>query len=74
MLGLSEALRSLLHRVAGVILIAAGIYHTAAVREGRKLLRDLAPGPRDAFDPIHTMLHHLGLRKERAEVRPPQLR
>ncbi len=68
MLGMSEALRSIVHRVAGVVLIAAGIYHVfyvAAAREGRKLLRDLAPGPRDAFDAIHAMLYYIGMRKEK---------
>jgi cytochrome b subunit of formate dehydrogenase len=72
MLGLSEALRSIVHRVAGVILIAAGIYHVfyiAAAREGRKLLRDLAPGPRDAFDAIQTMAYHLGMRKDKPKFR-----
>jgi cytochrome b subunit of formate dehydrogenase len=72
MLGLSEALRSIVHRVAGVILIAAGIYHVfyiAAAREGRKLLRDLAPGPRDAFDVIHAMAYYLGIRKDKPKFR-----
>ena len=68
MLGLSEALRSTVHRVAGVVLIAAGIYHVfyvAAAREGRKLLRDLAPTPRDAFDAVHAMLYFLGMRTDK---------
>jgi cytochrome b subunit of formate dehydrogenase len=68
MLGMGETLRSMVHRVAGVVLIAAGIYHVfyiAAAREGRKLLRDLAPRPRDAFDAIHAMLYYVGLRKDR---------
>src|SRR5258708_5425119 len=59
MLGLSESLRSIVHRIAGAVLIAAGLYHMfyiAAAREGRKLLRDLAPMPRDAIDAVHAML------------------
>ena len=70
LLGLSEHLRSIVHRVAGVALIAAGIYHVfyvAAAREGRRLLRDLAPGPRDVTDVFHAMLYYLGLRKEKPE-------
>ncbi len=68
MLGLSESLRSIVHRVAGVVLIAVGIYHVfyiAAARGGRKLLRDLAPMPRDAFDAVHTMLYYIGMRKDK---------
>jgi cytochrome b subunit of formate dehydrogenase len=65
-LGLSEKLRSFTHRIAGVVLIGAGIYHIfylIATREGRRLIRDFAPGPRDAFDAWGTMLYYLGLSK-----------
>jgi cytochrome b subunit of formate dehydrogenase len=67
-LGMSERLRSITHRVAGVVLIAAGIYHVfylAATREGRRLIWDFAPGPKDVFDAWGTMLYYLGLSKER---------
>ena len=50
---MGEHLRGIIHRVAGVVLIGAGIYHLfylAVAREGRRLLRDLAPRPKDAFD------------------------
>jgi 5-methylcytosine-specific restriction endonuclease McrA len=70
LLSISEWLRSIVHRVAGVILIATGIYHVfyiAAAREGRKLLPDLAPAPRDAFDALHAMLYYLGLRKDKPQ-------
>jgi cytochrome b subunit of formate dehydrogenase len=66
--GNGEKLRSITHRVAGVILIGAGIYHIfylAMAREGRRLMRDFAPRPRDAFDAIGTMRYYLGLSKER---------
>jgi cytochrome b subunit of formate dehydrogenase len=67
-LGMGEKLRSITHRVAGVALIAAGIYHVfylAAVREGRRLIWDLAPRPNDAFDALGTMRYYLGLSAER---------
>ena len=51
-LGMGEHLRGIIHRIAGVVLIAAGIYHVfylAAAREGRRLLRDIAPTPKDAL-------------------------
>jgi cytochrome b subunit of formate dehydrogenase len=67
-LGMGEKLRSITHRVAGVVLIAAGIYHVfylAAAREGRRLIWDLAPRPNDAFDALGTMRYYLGLSTER---------
>ncbi len=67
-LGMGENLRGIIHRVAGVILITAGIYHVfylAAAREGRRLLRDIAPRPKDAFDALATMRYYLGLSSEK---------
>jgi cytochrome b subunit of formate dehydrogenase len=67
-LGMGERLRSIVHRVAGVVLIGAGIYHVIYLltsREGRRLLRDIAPGPRDALDVVTTMLYYLGLSKQK---------
>jgi cytochrome b subunit of formate dehydrogenase len=68
LLGMSERLRSMVHRIAGVALIAAGIYHAvyvAMARDGRRLLRDLAPGPGDLKDAIGAMLYYLHLRSEK---------
>jgi cytochrome b subunit of formate dehydrogenase len=65
-LAMSEKVRSITHRVAGVILIAAGIYHIfylAATREGRRLISDIAPRPKDAFDALGTMRYYLGASK-----------
>ena len=66
--GMGEHFRSIIHRIAGCVLIADGIYHCfylAAWKEGRRLLRDIAPRPKDAFDAIGTMRYYLGLRKEK---------
>jgi cytochrome b subunit of formate dehydrogenase len=68
LLGMSEHLRGIVHRIAGVALIATGIYHIfylAALREGRRLICDLAPRPKDAFDAWATMRYYLGLSKQR---------
>ncbi|MGC9158837.1 MAG: cytochrome c3 family protein [Terracidiphilus sp.] len=68
LLGMSEHLRGIIHRIAGVALIGAGIYHifyVAATREGRRLLRDIAPRPKDAFDIWAAMRYALGLSKEK---------
>ena len=68
LLGMGEHLRSITHRVAGVVLIAAGLYHifyVAAAREGRRLMRDLTPAKKDAFDAWATMRYYLGLSKQK---------
>ena len=68
LLGMGEHLRSIVHRVAGVVLIGAGIYHifyVAAWHEGRHLIRDIAPRPQDAIDALGTMLYYLGLNKQK---------
>src|ERR1019366_8854425 len=64
--GMGEHLRGIIHRVAGVVLICAGVYHVfylAMQREGRRLLFSLAPAPKDAFDIWTAMRFHLGLSK-----------
>ena len=67
-LGMGEHWRGIIHRIAGVVLILAGIYHIfylAAAHEGRKLLRDIAPRPQDAFDAWATMRYYLGLSSQK---------
>jgi len=67
-LGMGEHLRGIIHRIAGVVLIAAGVYHIfylAAAREGQRLLRDIAPRPKDALDLWGTMRYYLGLSSEK---------
>jgi len=67
-LGIGERWRSILHRVAGVLLIADGLYHlyyVAFTRDGRKLIRDLFPTLKDVTDARATMLYYLGMRQEK---------
>ena len=67
-LGMSEDLRGLVHRIAGVALIGAGLYHLfylAALREGRRLMREIAPRAKDVFDAWAAMRYYLGLGKEK---------
>ncbi|MFZ0518499.1 MAG: cytochrome b/b6 domain-containing protein, partial [Acidobacteriaceae bacterium] len=66
--GMGEKLRGIVHRVAGVALIVLCLYHivyAAVTRDGRKWVRHMAPGPRDAFDAWGTMLFYLGLSKDK---------
>jgi len=70
MLGLSERLRSLTHRIAGVVMIGAGVYHLfyiALTRSGRRLIGDFAPRPKDAVDAWGTMRFYLGLSRRKPE-------
>ena len=67
-MGMGEHLRGTIHRIAGVVLMMAGIYHIfylAAAHEGRRMLRDIAPRPQDAFDALATMRYYLGLSKDK---------
>jgi cytochrome b subunit of formate dehydrogenase len=66
--GNGERLRSIIHRIAGVILIGAGVYHVfylVITKEGRRLICDFAPRPKDAFDAWATMRYYLGLGGEK---------
>jgi cytochrome b subunit of formate dehydrogenase len=66
--GMGEHWRGIIHRIAGVVLMADGIYHLfylAMLREGRRMLRDIAPRPRDLFDLFANMAYALGLSKKK---------
>lgn len=63
-LGISERLRGIVHRIAGVVLIASGLYHlgyAAFNSRGRRMLRDFWPGMGDARDLWGNLTYHLGL-------------
>lgn len=67
---MSERVRSIVHRVAGSALIAAGLYHifyVIARRQGRRLLKDMLPVPKDAFDVIGVMRYYLGFGDKKPE-------
>jgi cytochrome b subunit of formate dehydrogenase len=64
----SEEIRRWIHRVAGLVLIAGGIYHICYViftATGRKLVGDLWPRWRDARDVV-TNVNHLVFGKPKA--------
>jgi cytochrome b subunit of formate dehydrogenase len=61
-------LRSLLHRVAGVIMLVGGVWHVgylAFTKPGRKLFLDLWPRWRDVTDPWGVLKFNLGLAKDK---------
>ena len=58
------AARSLLHRLGGVALLAAGLWHAGYLfftPDGRSLFRDLLPAWRDLTDPWKVLRYNLGL-------------
>ena len=66
LLGMGETVRSVVHRVAGLVLIAAGFYHVfylAIANEGRRLVRDILPATKDLTDVFQAMTFYLGLGK-----------
>jgi cytochrome b subunit of formate dehydrogenase len=67
-LGMNETLRSITHRIAGVVLIAAAFYHLvylAFYRDGRRLLRDIWPSVGDAAEFWNNLRYYLGLTSRR---------
>jgi formate dehydrogenase gamma subunit len=69
MMGSSEAFRRWSHRVAGVVLLVVGVYHLyyiIARKEGRQLVKDFLPCPKDARDLVDNARYLTGLRAEKA--------
>ena len=69
-LGLGERVRGITHRVAGVVLIGMGVYHLVYVvltRDGRRLMLDFLPAPKDATDVWETMRYYLGWARRKPE-------
>ncbi len=59
-------IRSLLHRIAAVVLITAGIYHiyyVLFVPRGKQLIRDLVPKLQDVHDAMAVAKYNLGISK-----------
>jgi cytochrome b subunit of formate dehydrogenase len=61
-------LRSVVHRVAGVVLVAVSLFHVyyvMVVPRGRQLMRDLLPVRQDITDAIGVLRYNLGLSPEK---------
>ncbi len=68
--GRAFELRGLIHRVAGVAILAAGVWHVgylAFTKPGRSLFWDLVPRKRDLTDPFKVVKYNLGLAKTKPE-------
>jgi len=63
----SSLIRGVIHRVAALILISAGLYHLAyslISSEGNRDFRKVLPWPRDLIDFYHQVRYNLGLRNK----------
>ncbi len=61
-------LRSWLHRISGVVMLIAGLYHLYYIfftQRGKELIRDLLPAVSDLTDALNVAKYNLGLRKEK---------
>jgi formate dehydrogenase gamma subunit len=70
MIGITDPVRRIAHRVAGVTLIAAGIYHVFYVclsRSGRRTVLALLPETKDVRDVWTTLGFYLGLSAQRPQ-------
>jgi cytochrome b subunit of formate dehydrogenase len=60
--------RSLIHRIAGSVMVLAGVWHLAYLAftpRGRQLFHDLLPAKRDLTDPFGLMKYNFGLSAEK---------
>ena len=59
--------RGWLHRIAGVVMIGAAVYHIvylSAKKSGRRWLKDMVPDLRDAKEAVETVEYNLGHREK----------
>lgn len=70
LLGMGERVRGITHRLAAVVIVGVGAYHLWYVmltREGRRLIFDLLPLPKDATDVWQTLRYYLGIDSRKPE-------
>lgn len=71
LLGGSEYLRRIIHRIAAVVMLVTGIYHLgylAIVKEGRLWLKDMLPGGKDFKDVLGNFGYYLGVSKTKPKI------
>ncbi len=68
MIFVHELVRSYIHRIAGVVLIAVSLYHAWYVlktADGRQLIKDMLPDWKDVTDARDAFLYYLGYSENR---------
>jgi cytochrome b subunit of formate dehydrogenase len=69
---LNESVRSIVHRVAGVLLITVSLFHVwyvSAKPEGRRLIKDMLPDWKDVTDVRDAFRYYLGYSEQRPMFR-----
>jgi len=64
----TEHVRSLIHRIAAIVMIVAGLYHVwylAKTADGRKLFMDMLPDWKDVTDVRDALRYYLGFSEQR---------
>ena len=70
-MGSSEPFRRWTHRIAGIVLLLAGIFHLIYLlvsKEGRRLVCDLFPVKKDLTDVLAAIRYLTGLSKEKPKI------
>jgi formate dehydrogenase gamma subunit len=63
-------IRGVMHRIAAVVMVVAGLYHLYYILgtpRGKQLLRDLIPVPQDIRDAINVLRYNLGISREKPQ-------
>jgi formate dehydrogenase gamma subunit len=71
MTGSNEVVRSWTHRLAGVVMLLTGSYHCYYLirrKEGRRLVKDLLPVPKDAADLAQNTKYLIGMSEKKALI------
>ena len=71
LLGGSEYLRRIIHRIAAVVMLVVGVYHLAYLgmsREGRLWLKDMLVRGKDFTDVLGSFRYYLGLSSEKPKI------
>ncbi len=71
LMGSSEYLRRIIHRVAAIIMIVVGIYHLlylALSKEGRQWVKDMLPRLKDVRDVVGNLLYYTGVKRVKPKI------
>ena len=71
LLGSSENLRRIVHRLAAVVMLLVGVYHlvyVAFTKDGRRWVKDMLPKVKDIQDVIANFTYYLGIRRVKPKV------
>ena len=71
LMGSSEPFRRWSHRIEGIVLLVAGLYHIIYLlssKEGRQLVKDLFPVKEDLMDVIAAVRYLTGLSQEKPKI------